>query len=122
MDLNQSEFVVDPGKISSQNSELGTNDLDKLEAKAQAENTKRATSWDVNKFEKWCEKRKLKVNLKSVSPAELNEVLRIFLKLNPSEKGQPLTPSALTGIQVVIHRQFLPANKMFEAESVSYES
>ena len=32
-------------EISSQNSDLGLEDLDKLEAKGQAENTKRATSW-----------------------------------------------------------------------------
>ena len=32
-------------EISSQNSDLGLEDLDKLEAKGQVENTKRATSW-----------------------------------------------------------------------------
>ena len=32
-------------EISSQNSDLGQEDLDKLEAKGQAENTKRTTSW-----------------------------------------------------------------------------
>ena len=32
-------------EISSQNSDLGLEDLDKLEAKGQAENTKRATSF-----------------------------------------------------------------------------
>ena len=45
-------------EISSQNSDLGLEDLDKLEAKGQAENTKRATSWGIKKFEKWCDKRK----------------------------------------------------------------
>ena len=49
-------------EISSQNSDLGLEDLDKLEAKGQAENTKRATSWGIKKFEKWCDKRKLKVD------------------------------------------------------------
>ena len=39
-------------EISSQNSDLGLEDLDKLEAKGQAENTKRATSWGIKKFEK----------------------------------------------------------------------
>ena len=48
-------------EINSQNSDLGLQDLDKLEAKAQAENTKRATDWGIKKFEKWCDKRKLKV-------------------------------------------------------------
>ena len=40
-------------EISSQNSDLGLEDLDKLEAKGQAENTKRAISWGIKKFEKW---------------------------------------------------------------------
>ena len=48
-------------EISSQNSDLGLEGLDKLEATGQAENTKRATSWGIKKFEKWCNKRKLKV-------------------------------------------------------------
>ena len=49
-------------EISSQNSDLGLEDLDKLEAKGQAENTKRATSWGIN----------------CVTPVELNELLWKF--------------------------------------------
>ena len=49
-------------EINSQNSDLGLQDLDKLEAKAQAENTKRATNWGIKKFDKWCDKQKLKVD------------------------------------------------------------
>ena len=37
-------------EISSQNSDLGLEDLDKLQAKGQAENTKRATSWEIKKI------------------------------------------------------------------------
>ena len=55
-------------EISSQNSDLGLEDLDKLEAKGQAENTKRATSWGIKKFEKWCDKRQLKVDFNCVTP------------------------------------------------------
>ena len=40
-------------EISSQNSDLGLEDLDKLEAKDQAENTKTATSWGIKKFLSW---------------------------------------------------------------------
>ena len=65
-------------EISSQNSDLGLEDLDKLEAKGQAENTKRATSWGIKKFEKWCDKRKLKVDFNCVTPVELNELLSWF--------------------------------------------
>ena len=124
-------------EISSQNSDLGLEDLDKLEAKGQAENTKRATSWGIKKFEKWCDKRKLKVDFNCVTPVELNELLRKFYAEVKSEKGQPLTPSTLTGIRAAIHRQlisapisrsmnimqdseFLSANKMFEAKCKLY--
>ncbi|CAH3186344.1 unnamed protein product [Porites lobata] len=124
-------------EISSQNSDLGLEDLDKLEAKGQAENTKRATSWGIKKFEKWCYKRKLKVDFNCVTPVELNELLRKFYAEVKSEKGQPLTPSTLTGIRAAIHRQltsapisrsmnimqdseFLSANKMFEAKCKLY--
>ena len=96
-------------KISSQNSDLGQEDLDKLEAKGQAENTKRATSWGIKKFEKWFDKRKLKVDFNCVTPVELNELLRKFYAEVKSEKGQPLTPSTLTGIRAVIHRQLTSA-------------
>ena len=88
-------------EISSQNSDLGLEDLEKLEAKGQAENTKRATSWGIKKFEKWCDKRKLKVDFNCVTPVELNELLRKFYAEVKSEKGQPLTPSTLTGIRAV---------------------
>ena len=37
-------------EISSQNSDLGLEDLEKLEAKGQAENTKRVTSWEDQKI------------------------------------------------------------------------
>ena len=96
-------------EISSQNSDLGLEDLDKLEAKGQAENTKRATSWRIKKFEKWCDKRKLKVDFNCVTPVELNELLRKFYAEVKSEKGQPLTPSTLTGIRAAIHRQLTSA-------------
>ena len=42
-------------EISGQNSDLGLEPLDKLEAKAQAENRMRATSWVIKKFKKWCD-------------------------------------------------------------------
>ena len=61
-------------EISRQNSDLGLEDLDKLEAKGQAENTKRATSWGIKKFEKWCDKRK-------------NELLRKFYAEVKSESA-----------------------------------
>ena len=96
--------------------------LDKLEAKGQAENTKRATSWGIKKFEKWCDKRKLKVDFNCVTPVELNELLRKFYAEVKSEKGQPLTPSTLTGIRAAIHRQLTsaPTSRSMNNKSLSF--
>ena len=120
--------------FSSQNSDLDNLQLDEIEQKAQAKNTKRATEWGVKKFEKWCEKRKITVDLKTVSATDLSEILRNFFADVKTEKGQALTPSALTGIRAAIHRhltcaplsrninilqgsEFVSANKMFEAKA-----
>ena len=65
-------------EISSQNSDLELEYLDKLEAKGQAENTKTVTSWGIKKMEKWCDKQKLKVDFNCVTAVELNELLRKF--------------------------------------------
>ena len=89
------------------------------------------------KIQEWCDKRKLKVDFNCVTPVELNELLRKFYTEVKSKNGQPLTPSTLTGIRAVIHRQltsapisrsmnimqdseFLSANKMFETKCKLY--
>ena len=122
--------------FSRQNSDLDNEQLDEIEQQAQAKNTKRATEWGVKKFKKWCEKRKITVDLKTVSlsATDLSEILRKFFAEVKTEKGQALTPSALTGIRAAIHRhltcaplsrninilqdsEFVSANKMFEAKA-----
>jgi len=90
--------------FSSQNSDLDKKQLDETEQKPQAKNTKRATEWGVKTFEKCCEKRKITVDLKTVSVTDLSEILRKFFAEVKTAKGQALTPSALTGIRVAIHR------------------
>ena len=52
--------------FSSQNSDLDNEQLDEIEQKAQAKNTKKATEWGVKKFEERCDKRKISVDLKTV--------------------------------------------------------
>ena len=90
--------------FSSQNSDLKNKQLDEIEQKAQAKNTKKATEWGVRKFKKWCKKRKNSVHLKTVSPtSDLSEILRKFYAEVKTGKGQALTPSALTGIRAAIH-------------------
>ena len=74
------------------------------------------------------------MDLKTVSATDLSEILRKFFAEVKTEKGQALTPSALTGIRAAIHRhltcaplsrninilqdsEFMSANKMFEAKA-----
>ena len=74
------------------------------------------------------------VDLKTVSPTDLSEILRKFFAEVKTEKGQALTSSALTGIRAAIHRhvtyaplsrninilqdnEFISVNKMFEAKA-----
>ena len=52
--------------FSSQNSDLDNEQLDEIEQKAQAKNTKKATEWGVKKFEERCDKRKISVDFKTV--------------------------------------------------------
>ena len=89
----------------SQGSDLGQEQLNEIEQKAQAKSTKKATEWGLKKFDKWCEKRAIKVDLKTIDKKELNKILRKFYAEVKTEKGQALTPSALTGIRAAIHRR-----------------
>ena len=100
-------------------------------------NTKKQTSWGLKKFTQWLEKRKISCDLHTVSPAELNGILRKFFAEVKTNKKTDLTPSALTGIRAAIHRtitgqpisrsinilkdvEFTQANKMFEVVCKSY--
>ena len=88
----------------SHSSDLGQEQLNEIEQKAQAKGTKKATEWGLKKFDKWCEKRAIKVDLKTIGKKELNKILRKFYAEVKTEKGQALTSSALTGIRAAIHR------------------
>ena len=62
--------------FSSQKSDLNNEQLDEIEQKAQAKNTKKATEWGMKMFDKWCDKRKISVDLKTVSPTDLGEICK----------------------------------------------
>ena len=81
--------------------------------------------------------REAKNKLHTVSPTELNGILRKFFAEVKRNKKTDLTPSALTGIRAAIHRtitgqpisrsinilkdvEFTQANKMFEVVCKSY--
>ena len=63
---------------NSQSSQLEEEHRQKLEADSVPENTKKQTSWLLKKFTQWLEKRKINCDLLTVSPAELNGILRRF--------------------------------------------
>jgi len=75
----------------SQNSDLNNEQLDEIKQKAQAKNTKKTTERAVRKFEKWCEKRKITVDLKTVSPTRSaraqNDATRATNKLYALQKS-----------------------------------
>ena len=95
--------------FSIQNSDLNNQQLDEIEQKAQAKNTKKETEWGVKKFERWCDKRKLSVDFKTVSSTDVSEILRKFYAEVKTEKGQALTPSAWAGIRAAIHHHLICA-------------
>ena len=93
---------------------------------------KKQTAWGIKRFNDWCTKRRIDCDLTTISPTELSSILRRFYAEVKTKKKKDLTPSALTGIRAAIRRtitsqpisrpinilkdrEFLPANKMFEA-------
>ena len=91
--------------LSWQSSQLEEEDLQKLEADCVPINTKKQTSRGLKKFTQWLEKRKISCDLYTMSPTELNGILRKFFAEVKTNKKTDLTPSALTGtVRAAIHR------------------
>ena len=67
--------IFDSG--SSQNSDLGQEQLNNMEESIKADNSKRATKWDLNHFEEWQAKRRISFDWKTVSSKELNDILMV---------------------------------------------
>ena len=122
---------------SSQDSNLGDDQLDQLVSESKPGNTKHATNWGWSKFTKWMQRRDIDIDMKTVSEERLNETLRKFYAEVKTEKKAPLTPSALTGIWAAIQRAlrsapynrsiniigdraFTLANEMFKARCRLY--
>ncbi|CAH3188514.1 unnamed protein product, partial [Porites lobata] len=97
--------------VNSQSSQLEEEDLQKLEADCVPVNTKKQTSWGLKKFTQWLQKRKISCDLHTVSPTELNGILRKFFC-----RGQPISRS----INILKDVEFTQANKMFEVVCKSY--
>ena len=74
--------------FSSQNPDLNNEQLNKIEQKTRAKNTKKATNWGVKRFEKTRDKKKKKsVDLKGVSPKDLSLIMRKLYAEVMTEKG-----------------------------------
>ena len=86
--------VDNEGNLHSQSSQLKEKDLQKLEADSVPVNTKKQTSWDLKKFTQWLEKLKISCDLHTVSPAELNGILRKCFAVMKTNKKTDLTPRA----------------------------
>ena len=127
--------IFDSG--SSQNSDLGQEQLNNMEESAKAYTTKRATKWGLNRFEEWQAKRTISFDWKTVSSKKLNDILRKFYAEVKTKQGRTLSPSALTGITAAAHRfitsppnnrainilkdsDLIPANNMFQAKCKLY--
>lgn len=126
----------------SQSSQLDADALNEMEASAKPDSTKRATTYGIKKFRDWLAKRGKTCDLATVSPSELNTVLRSFYaEVKPSKQQGPgagaLTPSTLTCLRAAIHRcltsapynrpfnivkdrEFTVANNMFTARCKLY--
>ena len=57
----------------------------------------------MKKFTQWLEKRKINCDPLTVSPAELDGILRRFYAEMKTNQKTDLTPSAFTDIQAAIH-------------------
>ena len=119
--------------ISSKNSELNEGALLELENSAKPENTKRATAYEIKRFQQWLDRRGKTCDFATVSANELNDLLRKFYaEVKPVKQGGSLTPSTLCCLRASIHRyvtgapysrpfncikdpQFTSSNAMFTA-------
>ena len=98
---HQDENVNENHPSSQPNSQ----EMDQMVLESSSTNTHKATQWGVKKFEDWAAKQNRVVDLETVSTTELNDILRRFYAGVKGKKGQPLTPSGLTGIRAAIHRK-----------------
>ena len=90
------EEALEDEAASSQ--EMGEEDLNNLVE----ESTKRCPTWGLKKLFRWAKKKNKLVDLKTIPFEQLNTALRQFYAEVKTEKKGMLTPSALTGMRVLI--------------------
>ena len=71
----------------SQGSDLGQEQLNEIEQKAQAKSAKKVTEWGLKKFDKWCEKRAIKVDLFLSSVTYFIKDQAYFIAIDSSRYG-----------------------------------
>jgi hypothetical protein len=83
-----------------------------MEKLSRPQSTERATKSGVKKFMEWQQKHASTCDLATVTPEELNNILRKFyaeVKHKDHKKGKSLTPSSLTGLRASLHRHLIAA-------------
>ena len=74
--------------LSSQESNMGDDELNNMVTESEPATTKRNTSWGMTKWIKWIEKRNINVDLTTVKEEKLNELLRKFYaEVKPEKKN-----------------------------------
>ena len=94
----------------SDSSQLSENELIEIENQAKAKNTVRSTTWGVQKFTEWLEKRRKDCDFYTISPDALNDLLRQFyaeVKPSTKSKSKALTPSTMSCIRAAIRRHIM---------------
>ena len=122
----------------SLSNEITERELIKLEQNVVPPNTSKATEYGMKKFKEWLVFRNHSCDFQTANPEELSSLLRRFYaEVKAKKAGESLTPSTLTCIWAAIHRyltgapynrriniltdrEFIPANKIFDARCKLY--
>ena len=73
---------------------INSQEMADMEESVHPQNTTNSTHWGVKKFEEWCLKRNVPIDLRTVDVEILADVLRRFYAEAKTNKGLPLSPSS----------------------------
>ena len=101
--------------MSSQDSEVNSQEMAEMEELVRPQSTTIVPIgvlllyYYYAKFEAWCLKRNLNVDLKTVEEETLADNLRRFYAEVKTNKGLQLSPSGMVGVRAAIHRRIIQA-------------
>ena len=88
---------------------INSQEMAAMEESVRPPSTTNSTHWGVKKFEEWCIKRNVTIDLKTVDVKVLADVLRRFYAEAKTNKGLPLSPSGIIGVRAALHRKITQA-------------